>query len=95
MINNLVLIKVPKHERSAGGIVMPHEYTEMNIAAAGVVAVSGPECKYVDVNDFVFYKNTVGHKIEDDSLPADFHFIVVSENDLIGYYKKEDAKVIN
>lgn len=90
MINNHVLVRIPK-ETHKGGIAMPHEYVEYNIAAAGVVAAVGPDCKFVSVEDFAFYKNTVGHRIEDDSLPSDSHFIVVSENDLIGYYKKTDA----
>jgi len=94
MIKNLVLVKVPKTSQIRG-IAMPTEYTELNIASAGVVAGVGPDCEYVQKEDFVFYKNTVGHKIEDDSLPKDTHFIVVSENDLIGYYKKEDAKLVN
>lgn len=94
MIKNLVLVKVPK-EDTVHGIAMPKDYVEMNIANAGVVAGVGPECVYVNEDDFVFYKSTVGHKIEDDTLPKNYHFIVVAEGDIIGYYKKEDAQNVN
>lgn len=96
MINNHVLIKVPKRTQ-IGGIAMPREYTEVNIASAGTVAAIGPKCEYVKVGDFVYYKNMVGHRIEDDSLPDDFHFIVVAEADLIGYFSKKEEveKIIN
>jgi len=90
MPRNLVLIRVPFEEKDK--IIVPEEYKNANINNVGQVVVVGKECKELEVGDTAYFRLGFGNKIIDDSMPQDAHYIIISETDLIAFFKKEDIK---
>jgi len=91
MLNDNVLIKTPKEEKSPGGVYLPQELIELKIATSGVVVETGPNC-VVKKGDFVYWKVGVGNKIDDEYLDKKHHFIVVNEADILGYLPAEEER---
>jgi len=92
MLRDDVLIKIPREEKTKSGVFLPESLLDLKIASAGIAVEVGPDCK-IKKGDFVYWRMGVGNEIEDEYLDKNYHFIVVNENDVLGYLPaKEERK---
>ncbi len=89
MLRNLVLVKIKKETTTKTGIEMPKDMVEERRMAAsrGEAVVCGKDCEEVKVGDKVMVKGYVGNELEEDGFDEDYWYRVISEVDILAYYR--------
>lgn len=90
ILKNHLLVKIDKRSKTEAGLYMTEESA---IAAAreatyGEVVEVGPSAS-IKKGEFVLYKQYVGNELKHSTLDENFHYIVVSEDDILAVVPEE------